>query len=211
MKKMLKTTLALVLSLMLLLSFAACDDAKSDKGNPTNNSQNSNNNNPSGNTTPDTGASYTKGAISGDKYINKWADLRFDLDDIWTNGSADQYASFEDDNTECGLFVSNEDGSKQLTIVFEKLTKNVTEEEYINIIATGLKTQYESIFGECDLTNYEATVAGRTYKSAKVAIEGALTQTVHVRIVDGYAIAVLATATNDFDAASIVASIQAAN
>lgn len=207
MKKMLKTTLALVLSFAMLLTFAACGNEET---NSTSKPGNSNTQTNTGNT-GNTGSSYTKGAITDGKYVNKWADLQVTISGDLANASAEDYASFEDAKTESGLVLTNDDRSKQLAIVFEKLEKSISDEEYLNVISTALKSQYESIFGKCDVSNYEATVAGRTYASVKISIENALTQTIHVRIVDGYAIAVLATAQNNFDAAAIIANVQAAN
>lgn len=158
---------------------------------------------------------YSKGSMKDGWYINEWANMKFDANSNWTNGSADEYSSYEGDpNTECGIILNDAKNGKQLVICFEKLngpSASITEEEYLDILTGGLKQQYENASLTCTVADYcNTTIAGETFKTARITFAEASTiQQFHVRKYDGYIIAIAAMAQDSFDVSSTVNNIRA--
>lgn len=157
---------------------------------------------------------YNKGSVVDGWYINEWANMRFDTSGGWTDGSAEEYGSYEGDaNTECGIILNDATNGKQLVICFEKLngpSVSITEEAYLDIITSGLKQQYADASLTCTMADYyDTTIAGETFKTAKFTFDGStLVQAFHVRNYNGYMIFVAVMAQDNFDASSIVNNIQ---
>ena len=174
--------------------------------------------NDSTNSTTDNNASdvksYNKGSMKDGWYVNEWANMKFDANSNWTDGSADEYASYEGDpNTECGVILNDTANGKQLVICFEKLngpSASVTEAAYLDIITDGLKQQYTDANLTCNIADYlDTTIAGETFKTAKITFEeGPLVQEFHVRKYDSYMIFVAVTAQSSFDASSTANNIR---
>lgn len=156
---------------------------------------------------------YTKGAVENGSYINKWANMRFDIGNEWTEGTYDQYAAFEGDGkTECGLLLSDEVGGKQLTIGFEKLdgvNLLISEDEYLDVVVDGMKNQFTGTGLTCIVSDYyDYPVANKTFRSVKISFEGVgMVQQIHVCNYDGYMIFVMAMAQSEYDAISTVNDI----
>ena len=160
---------------------------------------------------------YNKGSVVDGWYVNEWANMRFDTNGSWTDGSAEEYGSYEGDpNTECGIILNDADNGKQLVICFEKLhgpSASVTEEAYLDIITSGLKQQYSDANLTCTVADYyDTTVANEKFKTAKFTFDGStLIQEFHVRKYDGYMIFIAVMAQDSFDASTIVNNIRAVN
>lgn len=158
---------------------------------------------------------YTKGSVSGGIYTNEWANIRVNtVRTGWSNGSAEDYASYEGNGTECGLILSEEEKGSQLAICFEKLTgvnKVIKEDQYLDIITDNLLEQYESMDFSCTVDEYyDTTLDGVKYRSARITFEGGiLVQEFHVRNYDGYIIFIGVTATSATDALNIANMIEA--
>lgn len=157
---------------------------------------------------------YNKGSMVDGWYVNEWANMKFDANSNWTDGSADEYGSYEGDpNTECGVILNDTANGKQLVICFEKLngpSASVTEAAYLDIITDGLKKQYSDANLTCNIADYfDTTIAGETFKTAKITFEeGPLVQEFHVRKYDSYMIFVAVTAQSSFDASSTANNIR---
>lgn len=157
---------------------------------------------------------YNKGSMVDGWYVNEWANMKFDANSNWTDGSADEYGSYEGDpNTECGVILNDTVNSKQLVICFEKLngpSTSITEEAYLDIITSSLKQQYADASITCAVDDYfDTTIAGEKFKTAKFTFDGsAMVQAFHVRKYDGYIIFVAIMAQDNFDASSIANNIR---
>ena len=83
-------------------------------------------------------------------YYNQWANMMYGIDDTWTEGTEDEYASFENQTTACGLYLkrtANGVNSHVLTISFEMLTGNntsITVEQYMANVCQGLISSYSA-------------------------------------------------------------------
>ena len=180
----------------------------------TNNNETENqNNNTEGNNDSNT-VSYNKGTFADGVYVNDWANMRYDAGSIWTDGSADEYASYEGDpNTECGVILNDATNGKQLVICFEKLTGInvlINEDTYLDAATSGLKDQYASMNLTCEMSDYyDTTIAGEKYRTVRMSFEGTtMVQDFHVRKLDNYIIFVAVTAQDNFDAAAAVNNIR---
>lgn len=160
---------------------------------------------------------YNKGSVVDGWYVNEWANIRFDTNGGWTEGSAEEYSSYEGDSkTECGIILKDSDNDKQLVICFEKLNEpnvSVTEEEYLDIFTGSLKQQYEDVNITYIVDNYfDTTIAGETFKTAKFSFDGnTMIQTFHVRKCDDYIIFVAIMAQDNTEASSIANNIRTIN
>lgn len=86
------------------------------------------------------GGNYTRGTLENGVYVNSWADIRFAVPDGFKQGDDEQYAQVEaEENTECGLYLTNQDGSQTLFIGFQKLSARVSAENYMQKVAQNLK------------------------------------------------------------------------
>ena len=92
----------------------------------------------------------TNDGYGNDIYYNRWANMMYGIDDTWTEGTEDEYASFENRTTACGLYLkrtTNGVNSHVLTISFEMLTGNntsITVEQYMANVCQGLISSYSA-------------------------------------------------------------------
>lgn len=158
--------------------------------------------------------SYTTGTFADGVYINEWANLRYDAGSIWTDGCADEYASYEGDpNTECGVILNDSTNGRQFVICFEKLTGVnvlIDEDTYLDAATSGLKDQYASMSLTCEMSDYyDTTIAGEKYRTVRMSFEETtMVQDFHVRKLDGYIVFIAATAQNDSDAVAAVNNVR---
>ena len=182
----------------------------------TNNNETENQNNSTEDNNVSDTVSYNKGTFADGLYVNDWANMRYDAGSIWTDGTADEYASYEGDpNTECGVILNDATNGKQLVICFEKLTGTnvlINEDTYLDAATSGLKDQYASMNLTCEMSDYyDTTIAGEKYRTVRMSFEGTtMVQDFHVRKLDNYIIFVAVTAQDNFDAAAAVNNIRTA-
>lgn len=161
--------------------------------------------------------SYNKGSMKDGWYVNEWANMKFDANSNWTDGSAEEYDSYAGDpNTECGVILNDATNGKQLVICFEKLngpSASVTEDAYLDIIVSSLKQQYSDANLTCTVADYfDTTIANEKFRTAKFTFEGStMVQEFHVRKYDGYMIFVAVMAQDNFDASTVANNIRAIN
>lgn len=157
-------------------------------------------------------SAYSKGAIVAGRYVNDWAGISFNTSG-WTQGSAEEYDSYEDEKTECGV-VLHEDTGNQLVIAFEKLLGDnaaLSEEEYLKIMGDRVKAELDasgSAFSQSPCGDKE--IAGKTYKRVVYSFDGSeLVREYYVRKFDGYMICIVITAESDHDVSAILYKIKA--
>ena len=161
--------------------------------------------------------SYSKGSMKEGWYVNEWANMKFDANSNWAEGSAEEYDSYAGDpNTECGVILNDATNGKQLVICFEKLngpSASVTEDAYLDIIVSGLKQQYSDANLTCTVADYfDTTIANEKFRTAKFTFDGStMVQEFHVRKYDGYMIFVAVMAQDNFDASTVANNIRAIN
>lgn len=84
--------------------------------------------------------SFSTGNINNNIYSNEWADIKFDMQDNWSEVSNQQYESYEDEITTCDFYAENSDGS-QLAILLIDMSKddtfNYTESTLIEEFSAG--------------------------------------------------------------------------
>lgn len=157
---------------------------------------------------------YNKGSVVDGWYVNEWANLRVDTSGSWTDGSAEEYASYDGTaNLECGVILNDKAAQKQLVICFEKLngpSALLSEDGYLDAFVTDLKQTYANANLTCTASDYyDTTIAGQTCRTVKITFDGMSTvQVVHVRKQDGYVIIVPIVAQDSFGASSIANSIR---
>ncbi|MBR5615308.1 MAG: hypothetical protein IKW66_00660, partial [Clostridia bacterium] len=137
---------------------------------------------------------YNKGYVSGNAYYNDWAELSFSFREGYVLGTDEEYASFEDGKTECGLYISyaNESGIPDTVVIaFEKAS--VTAEEYINALTTQLKSEYAASGLNADFgIVLEIGLANKYWQSVDVTLaDGLLYQNYMVTVQDGYIICMI--------------------
>lgn len=88
-------------------------------------------------------AVYSKGALNGSVYTNKWADIQFEIPEGYLNADADTYAMSENETTECGLYIYANDNSSIMYIQYEKLPTypSYDEADYLDAVVLNLETE----------------------------------------------------------------------
>ena len=86
---------------------------------------------------------YTKGILVDGVYTNNWADLRFYVPEGFHNCDSESYEKFEDDDTDCGLYIEN-DNFDSLTVFFVDADDYADESAnaYIDYMVDSIKDRY---------------------------------------------------------------------
>ena len=155
---------------------------------------------------------YTKGSIQGNKYINEWANISFDITG-WTNGDTEIYADMEySEYVDCGLYLTDILNNKIIMITFTKiptLESNITETEIVNIIIDGLKNRIDEQNVEYEVSDfYDYVIADEMYTNVYIDLyNNSVVEDVYVRKHDGYIIQIVVTADNINTSCGIVDQI----
>lgn len=162
----------------------------------------------------DSGVAYTKGAVADGWYVNEWANLKFEITEEWPQGTAEQYAAYENETTDCGFLAQDDATNNQLCIGFEKLESVaglLSEEDYLDRFEEMLSTTYDDAGIEYEMGDtYNTTIAGETYLSLSVSLGGDMVhQTCCVRKMDGYIIFITVTSGDTATNSAALSSIQA--
>ena len=141
--------------------------------------------------------SYNKGTYSNGVYTNKWAELKYTPSGEWENGSAAEYAAFQNATTECGLClkrINREQGiyDANLSIAFENVKGAVSAAEYTNILREALSKNYAASGYTYQMTDTLSTgLANYYWQEFTVSLNN---NTLHQRMMiaekDGYIICV---------------------
>lgn len=145
---------------------------------------------------------YAKGRIENGVYINEWADLRYVLTAKLPEGTREEYMTYENAETECGLLCSDMNAGRQLAVTFEKLSGEnsaITASEYIEIASSAMETLYKALNITVNCSKpFDYTIGGREYTAASCVLnDGAVYQYYCARKVDGYVIVIIVTALDE--------------
>lgn len=137
---------------------------------------------------------YSKGTFDGSVYVNKWADIKFELPQGYSDADLATYNAAENSNTECGIYFMADDTMGMIYISFEKLPAFpvYNEEKYLDAALEPLQN-ISGITYEIPDTYTTANIAGQTYTKAECAFNngnGDFANTFYVRKLDGYMIVI---------------------
>lgn len=111
---------------------------------------------------------YTKGTITGNTYVNEWANLQFTFPEEFVQQDP---SAFEYGESEYGFYLLSP-GSHMIAVAFEDLSNlpSITEDFYIDQLSALMQKQAES--NTYTVTSSEehqdVTIAGETYRSARL-------------------------------------------
>lgn len=143
---------------------------------------------------------YSKGTFDGSIYENKWADIKFELPEGYSNADLDLYNAAEDSNTECGMYFMADDTMGMICICYEKLPSFPVydEEKYLDLAMKSLEN-LSGITYEIPDTYTTANIGGYAYAKAECAFNngyGDFANTFYVRKLDDYMIIISAAGVN---------------
>ncbi len=153
---------------------------------------------------------YTKGYFNGTTYANEWANIYIEKPSGFSNASADDYTSFENATTDCGLYISANDLSATMSVMFEDVSyvSQITESSYMDILVEGLEEsinlQLVSDYTTTDISGYNYLTANGVFYS-----EGSSLQyDIYVRRLDDYMIVIFIAGLTDKISSECLALIE---
>ena len=143
---------------------------------------------------------YSKGTFDGSVYINKWADIKFELPEGFSNADLATYNAAENSSTECGMYFMADDTMGLIYICYEKLPTFPTydEEKYLDSAMKSLQN-VSGVTYEIPNTYTTANIGGYAYAKAECAFNngnGDFANTFYVRKLDNYMIVISAIGVN---------------
>lgn len=205
-----KKFLSVLLACLLVFAFAGCvnNDTYS-KENYENSSVNSNNNDYTEEITEK--IYYSEGTFDGSVYENKWADIKFEMPEGFSNADLADYSSVENASTECGMYFIADDTMSLIYICYEKLPSSPVydEEEYLDAAMKLLKNA-SGVTYTIPNTYSTTTIGGYTYTKADCGFNngnGDFLNTFYVRKLDGYMICISAIGVNSASNDALVSNI----
>ncbi len=156
---------------------------------------------------------YTKGNIVDGYYVNEWANIKFEITEQWPEGDDAAYSLYAGPTTECGFISEGNLQGKQFAICFEDLSRqffNISEEDYLNLFEEKIKKIYSDASISCEIGEYfDTTIAGKTYKVAKINLEnGLFYQYLCVYKIDDYIMYIAVTSADESEIKSVLSSIK---
>ena len=143
---------------------------------------------------------YNAGYIDYDEYINEWANLYCSINNGWELGTEEEYATYENSVTECGLYLkrfnSTTGAYDLINIVYEYMQGgDITATDYMSMFASNLESTYTSIGYTVDITDpVELRHEGRNWIDCTIYLtEASLYQRYMVTEQDGYMISLIFT------------------
>lgn len=110
---------------------------------------------------------YNKGYMSGEWYINEWADMRFFVSDNWEQGTDEMYKIFEIDvDVDCGLLLHDDSTETTLLISYEKLNgQAVSSSEYLDVVTSKLVEKPKNTFSDV----YTLNIANKQFQTVTLS------------------------------------------
>ena len=107
---------------------------------------------------------FSYGEIKDNKYINKWAELTFNLENDWTQADDETYLSQQSEDDKTGLCVVNKDG-EIISVSFSDIAKELGEydeeelaekyfEKYASEVKNGICSELETELMGLNLYKY---------------------------------------------------------
>ena len=153
---------------------------------------------------------YTKGEIQGNKYVNEWANISFDITG-WTVGDADDfYKDVEySEYVDCGLHLTDTANNQAINITFTKIPVSenyIDETELMNSCLDGVKNSFDKQNVDYLVSDfYDYVIADETYKNAYVDLyDNSLVEDIYIRAHDGYIIQIIVMADDIYETSEIV-------
>ena len=143
---------------------------------------------------------YSKGTFDGSVYVNKWADIKFELPQGYSNADLATYNTAENSNTECGMYFMADDTMGLIYICYEKLPSFPVydEEKYLDSAMKSLQN-VSGVTYEIPNTYTTANIGGYAYAKAECTFNnsnGDFANTFYVRKLDDYMIVISAIGAN---------------
>ena len=184
-----------IVAIIAFLAVANIGEKDSQEDNTTNNGYSSGtveDEKEENNSEEDSNIEYTKGSFDGKEYVNEWANIRLEVPKGYTEGSDENYASFESITTDCGLYLVSEN-SEMYSISYEtvKYAAIHSKEDYIDnfdkmLSATPQGASYEKVDSEPYVT-----IATKEYSVIHYKIYGVTYQSIYVRQIGDYMMSII--------------------
>ncbi len=148
-----------------------------------------------GNSTSD--MPYTKGKMRNGVYENVWANLRFRIPEGWREGTAEEYAAYAShEKTEVGFLAVNKKTGQHLLLTFTdmEMEPSVDNDQFLEVYLQNVLERAKKAFEANGVAYRESVgpptvIGGKYYRSARLDLDDeGLTQSYHVRMLDGYII-----------------------
>lgn len=137
---------------------------------------------------------YSKGTFDGSVYVNKWADIKFELPEGYSNADLAAYNAVENSNTECGMYFMADDRMSLIYICYEKLPSFPVydEEKYLDSLMKSLQN-VSGVTVEIPDSYTTMYINGYSYAKAECAFNngnGNFMNTFYVRKIDDYMVGI---------------------
>ena len=226
MKRFLRAILIIAILCILALTLTACvvkDTEKTTTENKTNTVENTTENTVNETETngkeivpdnTDEGKEFTRGKWIDNKYINDFADIKFNLPTGWEkytdeeiaklmnvgieqlNGDQKELLENSGSNSVYGMVVNDPSSGASAMILFENTIFKVTPEYYLSSVKTQLEEVESFYYTIGDI--YEKKLAGNTYSAMDAEVSGTVVKQYYlVRTIDNYVVAMIITTTQD--------------
>ena len=232
MKKILKTLLLIALVSVLALTLTACGEKKenntnstANKNNTVQNTENDANdvndfeepeNNERGELPDDTedAKDFTRGKWEENKYVNDFADIKFNLPTGWEKATDEEIAKLmnigvealnEDQqklieqsgsNSVYGMVANDPASGASIMIIFEDTVLKVTPEYYLSSVKKQLEDVESYYYTVGDITEKE--LAGAKYSSMDAEISNTIVkQSYYAKTINNYVVSIIITTTQE--------------
>ena len=156
--------------------------------------------------------SYEKGAVVDGVYTNRWANLEFDVPDAFPEADSYVYDVYNatGQGAEYGFVSQNLISGRSYLVFFEPVSDGVTDVEYMDAFIESYIYGVELAGSTVDVYEYYyGVLAGDDYLVCCANVkENGVWEYICVRIYDGYAIAVVASSTDENEVIDTLNSIR---
>lgn len=136
---------------------------------------------------------YTPGTFDGTTYTNEWADLYLTVPEGYYEGTAEEYAVFEDEITDCGMYVKNDDGFL-IVVATEELSvynSDMTAQDYIDLELDEMADEYTTLITANDSVYIGSNRYNAAHFNWQVYESYSVVQSFYIRRIDNRMLAVI--------------------
>ena len=223
MKKILKTLLLITIIIALALTLTACGEKEDNKTNSTNKTntvenkedESSNNEREVLPNDTDEAKDFTRGKWEDNKYVNDFANIKFNLPTGWVKATDEEIAKLmnvgvealnedqqklieeSDSNSVYGMVANDPASGASIMIIFEDLVFKVTPEYYLSQVKKQLEDVESYYYTVGDITQKD--VAGEKYYSMEAEVSGTIkvNQYYYTKIIGNYVSTIIITTTQE--------------